>query len=70
MLCEGRQKMTYGLNLACELSERVRAGSNEEGQEWRPNPDHLEILALDPDEILAVVDEVSKMWDDARTFLN
>jgi HD-like signal output (HDOD) protein len=70
MLCENSQKMTYGLNLACELSERVRAGSNQEDPEWRPNPDHLDILALDPDQVLTAMEEVSKMWKDARTFLN
>lgn len=69
MLSEDRQKMTYGLNLACELGDRVRTGRGED-EEWRPNQDHLEILALDPDQVLATVEDVSKMWEDARTFLN
>ncbi len=70
MLCEERQKVVYALNLACELSERVRSGLGSEGEDWRPNRDHLEIVALDPDQVVAAAEEVSKLWDDARAFLS
>lgn len=70
MLCEERQKVAYGLNLACELGGRVRAGMQADDEDWRPNRDHLDIMALDPDQVLKVAEEVSKLWDDARAFLN
>lgn len=70
MLCDERQKVAYALNLACEISDRVRAGMGPDDEDWRPNRDHLEIVALDPEQVLSAAEDVSKLWDDARAFLN
>jgi len=69
MLCADHQRMAYTLSLACELGDRVRFGPVEEGEGWEPNPDHLEIVSLDADQVLAVAGEVALRWEDARVFL-